>query len=324
MKDNEEIFREMKDLMIVTNSIHAENFSIENFLRNENVEISNAVNIQGNENIENEDDLMIQTSFVESDNLPEENSKIIKDTKVSLGVRSKNDCSVLVTPLVQTSEPSSSKYSEGLSPVAYFESLTPDLGLSDDEWIFKSTEGMSSSDSEPHFTLSPRIIERRKILNEKKMIRLSLNNSSVENNNIKEAPKGHNLSLNGAFVISDNTGDQNNNHKRDKNNCKDDDNNNMSNDKEAFINGFNQLSTSTSNIPGANQSILQQEIYDDNDQVIKDCRFSLLMNPLLCTAISDVQKSTSAPIMCAGNLTKVLQEEISGIALTSFIPINLG
>jgi hypothetical protein len=32
----------------------------------------------------------------------------------------------------------------------------------------------------------------------------------------------------------------------------------MSNDEEAFINGFSQLSKSMSNIPGANQLILEQ------------------------------------------------------------------
>jgi hypothetical protein len=43
-----------------------------------------------------------------------------------------------------------------------------------------------------------------------------------------------------------------------KDNVKIDDNNIMSNDEEAFINGFNQLSKSMSDIPGDNQLILEQ------------------------------------------------------------------
>jgi hypothetical protein len=173
--------------------------------------------------------------------------------------------------LVQASSPSSPEYSEGLSPVAYFESLTPDLRSSDDEWSFKSIEGMSTSDDEPHFILSPRLIERRRILNEKKMIRLGLKNSIVEKNNIEEAPKeGLSISLNGAFIIFNNTGDENNDYKGDKNNYKVDDNinNNKSNDEEAFINDFNQLFKSMLNIPGSNQLSVEQ--------VNKDCVFSLL------------------------------------------------
>jgi hypothetical protein len=40
-------------------------------------------------------------------------------------------------------------------------------------------------------------------------------------------------------------------------------------------------------------------------------------------AISDVQKVTSAPIMCAGILTNVLHEEISCKALKVFITTKL-
>jgi hypothetical protein len=69
MKDNEKIFREMKDLVVETNSIHAENFSNENISRNENIEVLSSINTQGNENIENKDILMMQTEFVESNNL---------------------------------------------------------------------------------------------------------------------------------------------------------------------------------------------------------------------------------------------------------------
>jgi hypothetical protein len=106
MNDNEKIFREIEDVVIETNFIHAGNFSNKNILRNENIEIS-----------QERDDLMIQSSFVDSKNSLEKGLKIIKDTEVSLGVRSENDCSVLVTPLVQTSVPSSPEYSEGLSRV---------------------------------------------------------------------------------------------------------------------------------------------------------------------------------------------------------------
>jgi hypothetical protein len=84
------------------------------------------------------------------------------------------------------------------------------------------------------------------------MIHLDPNNSIIEDV-IEEAPsEGHNLPLNGAFAISENTGDVNNDDESCKNNYKVDDNNNLSNDEEAFINGFNQLSKSMSNIPGAN------------------------------------------------------------------------
>jgi hypothetical protein len=119
MKDYEEIFGEIRDLVAVTNSIHAENFSNENILRNENFEIS------------------------------QRDEKIYKDTEVSWGVQSKNNCSVMDTPLAQSSAPSSPGYFEGSSPVAYFKSLTP--ALEDDMWSIESLEDMAHSNDELEF-----------------------------------------------------------------------------------------------------------------------------------------------------------------------------
>jgi hypothetical protein len=67
MKDESQIFEKMKDLIVTTNVIHAENFSNENILRNENVEFPNEKNIQDDGNFENEDIMTMQTSFARLD-----------------------------------------------------------------------------------------------------------------------------------------------------------------------------------------------------------------------------------------------------------------
>jgi hypothetical protein len=54
-------------------------------------------------------------------------------TEVFSGVQSEKNCYVLVTPLVQSSAPTSPPKSSRATPVSYFESLTLDLRDSDDE-----------------------------------------------------------------------------------------------------------------------------------------------------------------------------------------------
>jgi hypothetical protein len=48
MEDSEEIFKEMKDVIDETYSIHAENFSSGNFSGNENIEVSSGVQSEKN------------------------------------------------------------------------------------------------------------------------------------------------------------------------------------------------------------------------------------------------------------------------------------
>jgi hypothetical protein len=86
--------------------------------------------------------------------------------------------------------------------VDYFESLTPDLTFAEDTWSIESLE--PHSNDELHFTPSSCIFR------EKKVIPIGLNKLIVKNS-IEEPPnEGHNLPLNGAFAISENTGDNNN------------------------------------------------------------------------------------------------------------------
>jgi hypothetical protein len=72
-------------------------------------------------------------------------SQINADLLKVQGVQSEKNYCVLVTPLVQSSAPTSLKSSRA-TPVSYFESLTPDLRDSDDEWDYKDIEGISTSD----------------------------------------------------------------------------------------------------------------------------------------------------------------------------------
>jgi hypothetical protein len=169
---------------------------------------------------------------------------------------------------------------EGSSPVIYFESLTPELVLAEDTWSI-NLEDPSYSNEECESSPSPHIVfKEKKILinrlrfddepyispysssplgsNDKGMIRLDVNNSSIEKDVEKAPNEGYNLPLNGAFDILGNIGDVSNNTESIKDNYKVDDNINVPNNEEAFINGFNQLSKSMSNISGANQLILEQ------------------------------------------------------------------
>jgi hypothetical protein len=275
MKDNDEIFKKMKDLVVETNYIHAENFSNKNILRNENIEILNEENTLGDESFENEDVLMMQTSFAKLKISSKKNLEFMEDIEISPGVQSEKDCSVLGSPLVRASAPSTSECFEGSSPVIYFESLTPELALAEETWSI-NLEEVSYSNEERESTPSPRVVfkEKKKILinrlkfddepyissysspsprfDNNEMIHLDFDNSTIEEDVEKAPNEGYNLPLNGDFAISENAGDVNNDNESIKNNYKVDDNINMSNDEEAFINGFSQLSKSMPNIPGAN------------------------------------------------------------------------
>jgi hypothetical protein len=175
--------------------------------------------------------------------------------------------------LVQTSAPSVPEFSEGSSPAIYFESLTPELVLAEDTWSI-SLEDASFSNEERESTPSPRVIfkEKKKILIKRlkfddepyispysspsprsesdEMIHVDIENSVIEEDVEKAPNEGYDLPLNGAFAISENTGDTNSKSESNEIISKVDDNINMSNDEEAFINGINHLSKSMIDIPG--------------------------------------------------------------------------
>jgi hypothetical protein len=95
---------------------------------------------------------------------------------------------------------------------------------------------------------------------DKEIIHSNLDNSNIRKD-VKKAPnEGFSLPLNGAFteITGDNDSDNNNVIKVNKTNYKVDVEVNMSNDEEAFINGFNHLSNLMSNVSGANHLILEQ------------------------------------------------------------------
>jgi hypothetical protein len=89
MKDHNEIFGKMKDLVMETNDMHAKNFSNGNLVRNENIEFLNGKNIQNNGDFGDEDILMMQTSFAKLDISSKKDLKNMEDIKMSSRVQSK-------------------------------------------------------------------------------------------------------------------------------------------------------------------------------------------------------------------------------------------
>jgi hypothetical protein len=164
MKDESKIFGKIKDLVMETNDMHAKNFSNGNLLRNEDIEFSNGKNIQNVGEFENENMMIMQTSFARLDISSKEDLKIVEDTRISSEAQSKKDDGVLGSSLVQTSAPSMSECFEGSSPVIFFESLTPEPALAEDTWSI-SLEDQPFSNEERESTPSPRIIfkEKKKI-----------------------------------------------------------------------------------------------------------------------------------------------------------------
>jgi hypothetical protein len=105
-------------------------------------------NIKGNEEIfQNNDDLSKQIQDIHLEYFSEEKTLENKNSEIPIGIQSEKNCCVLVTPtMVQSTAPLCSQEIETASPVSYFESLTPDLRDSDNEWNYKSIEGLSSND----------------------------------------------------------------------------------------------------------------------------------------------------------------------------------
>jgi hypothetical protein len=100
--------------------------------------------------------------------------------------------------LVQSSAPTSPPNSSRATPVSHFESLTPDLRDSDDEWDYKDIEGIES-DSDNCLT---------SFCSDENILPNPISNSIP----ILKAPEqGQSIPLNGALNIPNNIGDNDDN-----------------------------------------------------------------------------------------------------------------
>jgi hypothetical protein len=94
--------------------------------------------------------------------------------------------------MVQLSSPSSSLEIEWVSPVPYFDSLTPDLRESDDEWDYKDIERIVSDDNQS--------TNENKSNNNKLNPINNINRNLIpsnDNNNMKAPERGQSIPLRG-------------------------------------------------------------------------------------------------------------------------------